>query len=117
MEAFHKHRGGNFDEIEIQNLIKMADSDGSGEINYSEWIMTAMDRSKLLTTDKLEAAFKMFDKDTSKTISYEEIKGLLDVLKMLDEDATKRAMKAVDTHRRGELTFNEFKELLESLFK
>lgn len=39
----------------------MADSDNSGEINYSEWIMTSIDRTKLITNEKLESAFKMFD--------------------------------------------------------
>jgi calcium-dependent protein kinase len=71
----------------------MADSDGSGEINYSEWIMTACDRTKLLNNEKLEGAFKMFDKDGSSTVSLEEIKGMLDGLKILDEDLVKRAMK------------------------
>ena len=76
-----------------------------------------MDRSKMMTNEKLEAAFNMFDKDNSKTISYEEIKALLEMLKVMDEDTVKRAMKSVDSHRRGELTFHEFKELLQNLFK
>lgn len=95
----------------------MADSDGNGEINYSEWVMTACDRTKLMSNDKLEAAFKLFDKDGSSTVSLEEIRGLLDCLKILDEDMVKRAMKEVDIHRRGELTFTEFKELIQKLFK
>mmetsp|Transcript_40336 Transcript_40336/g.38808 ORF Transcript_40336/g.38808 Transcript_40336/m.38808 type:complete len:104 (+) Transcript_40336:1277-1588(+) len=103
--------------MEVENLIQMADSDKSGEINYSEWIMTAVDRSKLMSNNKLEAAFNMFDKDGSKTISYDEIKGLLDVAKVIEEDSVKRAMKTVDSQRRGELSFNEFKTLLQSLFQ
>jgi len=79
--------------MEVENLIQMADSDNSGEINYSEWMMTAVDRSKLVENDKLEAAFKMFDKDGSKTVSLEEIKGMLEVLKVLDDDMVKRAIK------------------------
>jgi calcium-dependent protein kinase len=90
----------------------MADSDNSGEINYSEWIMTAVDRSKLLSTEKLEIAFKMFDKDGSKTISLDEIKSMLETMKIVDEDSVRRAMKSVDSTKRGELSFSEFKELL-----
>ncbi len=96
MAAYEKHRGANFDESEVETLLQMADSDGSGEINYSEWIMTAVDREKLLASDKLEGAFKMFDKDGSMTISYEEIKGLLDAARVIEEDAVKKAMKSVD---------------------
>ena len=117
MDAFKKYRGDNFDENEVDELIQMADSDNSGEINYNEWIVTAMDRNKLVSSEKLQAAFKMFDKDGSNTISYEEIMALLSAAESIDEDGVKRAMRSVDSHRRGELTFNEFKELLVALFQ
>lgn len=42
---------------------------------------------------------------------------MLDVLKAYDEDMVKRAMKQVDIHRRGELTYHEFKELMTKLLK
>jgi len=35
----------------------MADENEDGSISYSEWLLTAMDRGKLLTQNKLEAAF------------------------------------------------------------
>lgn len=43
LEAFREIRGGNFDEGEVRSFIKMADTDGSGEINLSEWVAVAMD--------------------------------------------------------------------------
>jgi calcium-dependent protein kinase len=86
----------------------MADADNSGEINYSEWVLAAIDRTKLVSNEKLEAAFRMIDTDGSKTVSTDEIKALLEGLKILDEDLIKRAMKSVDIHRRGELTIHEF---------
>ena len=46
-----------------------------------------MNEKTLLTNDKLEAAFKMFDKDGSGTISTDEIKQVLSFGKSLD-DAT-----------------------------
>ena len=117
LEAFKKFRGGNFDENEIDELINMADADRSGEINYQEYIVTAIDRTKLMSNDKLEGAFRMFDKDGSNTISLEEIKDLLEACRGLDEDLVKRAMKSVDKTRRGELSLGEFKELIQKLFK
>jgi calcium-dependent protein kinase len=65
LEAYKNLRGVDFDESEIDELMKKADADGNGDINYSEWIMTSIDRSKLLTNEKLESAFKLFDKDGS----------------------------------------------------
>ena len=102
LAVFKKHRGSNFDEKEINELIKMADSDNSGEINYSEWIIAALDRIKAYANEKLESAFRNFDKDGS--ISVEEIKGMFDMVKGIDENLVKRAIKEVDSHRRGELT-------------
>lgn len=43
--------------------MKIADSDGSGEIDYSEWVVATMDKRKLLTNEKLEVAFNLFDRD------------------------------------------------------
>lgn len=62
----------------------MADSDGSGEINYSEWLMTVVSREKLLSYEKMEKIFKMFDKDKSQTISIEELKCMLGIARPLD---------------------------------
>lgn len=117
LEAFKKFRGGNFNETEIDELITMADSDRSGEINYQEYIVTAIDRTKLLSNDKLEGAFRMFDKDKSNTISLDEIQELLDACRGLDEDLVKKAMKSVDKQRKGELSLTEFKELIQKLFQ
>ena len=47
----------------------LVDIDGSGEIDYSEFVNAAINRTKLLSTDRLKKAFGMFDKDGSGTIS------------------------------------------------
>jgi calcium-dependent protein kinase len=44
-------------------LIKKVDADGSGDINYSEFISIAIPSEKLLSAEKLEKLFKVFDKD------------------------------------------------------
>lgn len=37
----------------MDRILKLADSDGSGEIDYSEWVVATMDKRKLLTDEKL----------------------------------------------------------------
>ena len=49
----------------VENIFAKADIDGSGEIDYSEWIVATIDKNKLLTEEKLRAAFSLFDKDNS----------------------------------------------------
>ncbi len=40
-------------EEEVDRILKIADLDGNGEIEYSEWIVASMDKTKLLTDEKL----------------------------------------------------------------
>jgi calcium-dependent protein kinase len=50
------------------------DKDGSGEIEYFEWILVTIDKRSLLSEEKLKAAFDLFDDDGSGSISPNEIK-------------------------------------------
>jgi calcium-dependent protein kinase len=54
-------------------MMEICDANGSGFINYSEFLTATMDRGKLLRQDNLDAAFNAFDKDGSGTITSDEI--------------------------------------------
>jgi len=57
IEGYRMIYGDNFNESEVDALLNMADENEDGCISYSEWLMTAVNRQKILTHDKLEAAF------------------------------------------------------------
>jgi calcium-dependent protein kinase len=57
--------------------LEKVDTDGSGYIDYSEWVVATINKHKLLSKEKLQAAFALFDKDGSGTISAEEVKEFL----------------------------------------
>ena len=59
--------------------MKMVDKDGSGEIEYFEWILVTIDKRSLLSEEKLKAAFDLFDDDGSQSISPNEIKQVLNL--------------------------------------
>lgn len=44
---------GDLAEEEVDKILKAADTDGSGEIDYSEWIVATTDKKRLLTNEKL----------------------------------------------------------------
>lgn len=46
------------------------DMDGNGTIDYTEFVMATMNEKTVLTNDKLEQAFKMFDKVSHSFILY-----------------------------------------------
>ena len=62
---------------EIDEMFNKVDADGSGEIEYSEFVIATMNEKNLLSNNKLQSAFKMFDKDGGGTISTDEIKQVL----------------------------------------
>ena len=69
--------GIDIDDKEIDETFKRLDTDLSEEIEYSEFIVAAMDEKVLLSPKNLQTAFKMFDLDGDNTISMFEIKTLL----------------------------------------
>lgn len=52
----------------------MVDTDGSGAIDYSEFITASVNKSNTLSKDNLKSAFKMFDKDGNGSISADELR-------------------------------------------
>jgi calcium-dependent protein kinase len=57
--------------------MKAVDTDGSGFIDYSEFIAATMNKKTLLSSENMESAFKAFDKDKSGSISIAELKTML----------------------------------------
>lgn len=102
-------------EEEVEKIMKIADADGSGEIDYSEFVVATMDKKKLLSNEKLETAFNLFDKDGSGSISANEIKDVLGVGKNIDENVWNDIIMEVDGNGDGEISFSEFKTMMQKL--
>lgn len=49
-------------EKEVDNIMRVVDTNNSGEIDYSEFVTASINRQKLLSKEKLDIVFKMFDK-------------------------------------------------------
>jgi calcium-dependent protein kinase len=57
INGFREIRGIDFSEKEIDELIKRVDLDGSGDIDYNEFMLGAVSAERLLSEDRLEKAF------------------------------------------------------------
>jgi len=66
--------------------------------------MATMDREKLLSQEKLELTFKMFDKDKSGTLDMEEIKCMFGGIEIA-ENVWKDILKEVDENSDGKVVF------------
>ncbi len=49
-------------DVEVDRIMSTVDIDQNGTIDYSEFIAATMNKSKLLTKERLKIAFDHFDK-------------------------------------------------------
>lgn len=101
LEGYDLFFGKNLDKVDIEKMFDAVDIDRSGYIDYSEFVIATMNEKQLLTNEKLQSAFKMFDKDGSGLISAEEIKEVLGFGKTLSEEAVNDIIKQVDENGDG----------------
>jgi calcium-dependent protein kinase len=69
----------------VDKILRLADIDGSGEIDYSEWLVATLNKKNLVSDEKLQVAFSFFDKDGSGSISIDELKEVLGAKKIVDD--------------------------------
>lgn len=113
--GYEKHYGISMTDDEIERMFRSVDSDNSGFIDYSEFVVAAMNEKQLTSNDKLQAAFKMFDKDGSGVISADEIKDVLGFGGNLDTKAIDTIIRQVDENGDGEISFEEFVAMMKKI--
>lgn len=97
---------------EAERIMKEADLDKSGGIDYNEFLIACTNRQKLLNKEKLEATFKMFDKDGNGSISAKEIKETLGAALGGDQKLLDQIISEVDDDGNKEISLKEFKEMM-----
>ena len=114
-KGYQDYFGRALSDEEIDKMFDKVDVDKSGEIDYSEFIVASMNEKNLLSNNKLQAAFQMFDKDGGGSISVDEIKQVLSFGKSLDEKVVMDIIKQVDDNNDGEISFEEFAQMMKSI--
>ena len=75
--GYTNYYGAEVPDEEIRDIFDRIDTAKSGVIDHSEFVIAALDARKLLSQDKLQAAFRMFDKSGSGIITAAEIRNVL----------------------------------------
>jgi Ca2+-binding EF-hand superfamily protein len=65
--------GPTFKFEDANEVTEMADYYAKGKINFSSWLMGSVLREKLLSKEKIEAMFKLIDKDGNKSINADKL--------------------------------------------
>ena len=109
---------GDAAEDEVDKLFDIIDIDGSGFVEYSEWVIATIDKKVLFTKEKLKIAFDLFDKDQGGTISVDEVKEVLSSGQDFDESVwtqINKEIEFIDLDGNGELDFDEFCIMMEKM--
>lgn len=99
-------------------MIRSIDLNGNGIIEFSEWLVATTDRELLLQDERLNLAFKFFNKAGDGKISVIELKEFIGNSKEggqnanLDDQVYCDIMNEVDDDRDGVLTLREFKAMM-----
>ena len=79
LAGYEEHFGVPITEDMVDKMFKAVDLDGNDCIDYTEFVMATMHEKDLITNEKLRSAFQLFDKDSSGSISPDEIRQALGI--------------------------------------
>ena len=99
-------------ERDVIAMMEKADSNGDGNVDYSEFIAAAFDKVKLLSEPNLQKAFKIFDQDGDGNVSPDELKRVFGggaVGFSQGEKVWNEIMREVDSNNDGKISYDEFK--------
>jgi len=107
---------------DLSEMMDHLDTDGSGVLDYSEFIAATLDKRLFIQEDMCWRAFKTFDTDGGGTITKDELLQLLgisDVSEAMQVKVTEAEvdliMKEVDLNRDGKIDFDEFMQMMRKM--
>merc|ERR1712048_959326 len=107
---------------DLQDMMDHIDTDGSGVVDYSEFMAATMDKRKYIQEDVCWRAFKTFDVDGSGSIDKDELMKLLGIEQITDvtqvkytEKEVDAIFKEVDINQDGKIDFDEFLAMMRKM--
>lgn len=107
---------------DTDRLFERINASETGYIDYSEFVIAAMQKSKILTEDKLQAAFRSFDRGDKGYISADDLKLALSGVVALpvndgdggmgSNDIIEEMMKQVDVEGDGKISYENFLDMM-----
>jgi len=139
--GYQKIMGKDYNDEDLDTLIKKIDLNNNGHIDYSEFVSATINRANILSQSKLEAAFNLFDVNKDGFLTIDEFKEILDAEEIkrvyskqgsslsglsqsvtnkqdsTDIDVWQQLLNEVDANKDGKLSLQEFKNLMLKMMK
>lgn len=100
----------------LEEILKTVDTNGTGVIDYSEFLAATIDRQVLMQRDVCWEAFRVFDLDGDGKLSREELGKLLrghaGLQTQVDDSKIQKMIDEVDASGDGSIDFDEFCAML-----
>jgi len=104
-------------EAEVDAIMKSADNNNSGTIDYTEFVIATINRQNMLKKEKLEALFHLIDKDGNGYLTIEELKDFFTPSQSVEEGVWNDVISEVDVNKDGQISLIEFKEMMLKMLK
>jgi len=109
-----RNLGANPTETELQDMINEVDGDGSGEIDFDEFLQLM--GSKMKDSDaesELRAAFRAFDKDGNGSINATELREAMKAIgENLSQEEVEEMIRDADADGDGNVNYEEFVKMM-----
>nr|AHW46386.1 MSP [Paramecium caudatum] len=103
------------DELKAKHLVdeifQKVDSNNSGKISYTEFLVASAKQNTLLSKTKIDQAFKMFDKDGNGVISRQELQDIMCGVDMENQNWN-QIIGQCDKNGDGNIQYEEFAQML-----
>ncbi|CAD8142780.1 unnamed protein product [Paramecium pentaurelia] len=96
---------------QVDRIMELVDINRSGEVDFTEFLIAAMNQEKFLSVQKMEQAFKIIDLDGDNYISKAELQN---VMGDVDDEIWIQILKECDSDNDGKISLEEFSSLLQS---
>ena len=107
----------NFSDEEFVEIFANLDINNDNYLGYEDFVRGAIDKNNLLNDNILEYAFKLFDKENNGYISFDEIgKIFRGHIKIGDiNEGLKKILAEVGKDEKGEISYDDFKNLMKRI--